>query len=263
MFRRLLSAAVMAALPLAALLAPGTALAGTAPPTCADGITLGESGVIPPSVPAGQLSTLTVVIQNCTGQTVQGGVIWYGTYTAPGQQNAQGGPVLDPVGESYTIAPQGSYTLRVQAGDTFPGCQATGLHMTADFSVNGVSGLAARATADLVITGTTQTGPPGTCHVTYSPHTWTGGFTADVTVSNPGTTALSGWTLAFTFPGDEKITSAWNATVTQTGASVSATNMGYNATIPAGGSQSFGFQGTWSASAAPPTAFSVNGTPCS
>ncbi len=262
MVRRLLSAAVVMVMPLAAFLAPGAAIAGTAPPTCAGVITLGESGFNPPSVPVGQASTLTVVAQNCTGQTVQGTVYWYGTYTAPGGQLAQGCPVLDPVGEAYKIAPQGSYTLRTAESDSFPGCQATGLHMTVDFTASGVSGLAAQATADLIITGSTQTGPPGACHVTYSPQTWAGGFTADVTVCNPGTAALSGWTLTFTFPGDEKITSAWNATVTQTGASVSATNTGYNATIPAGGSQSFGFQGSWASSAASPTAFSVNGTPC-
>jgi hypothetical protein len=43
---------------------------------------------------------------------------------------------------------------------------------------------------------------------------------------------------------------------------VTIANESYNATIPAGGSTSLGFQGTWSASDAAPTAFTVNGTAC-
>jgi hypothetical protein len=76
------------------------------------------------------------------------------------------------------------------------------------------------------------------------------------------TCRTGGWTLTFTFPGDQKITSAWNAAVTQADRSVTAANLSYNATISPGGSQSFGFQGTWTASDAAPASFSVNGTAC-
>lgn len=84
-----------------------------------------------------------------------------------------------------------------------------------------------------------------------------------MTISNTGTAAINGWTLAFTFQGDQKITSAWNATVSQSGQNVSAANVSYNATIPAGGSQSFGMQGTWANSDAPPLSFALNGGACS
>ena len=100
------------------------------------------------------------------------------------------------------------------------------------------------------------------CHVTYAPNNWQGGFTVNVTITNNGSSAINGWTLTFTFPGDQKITSAWNAAVTQTGTSVTATNLSYNTTIPAGGSQSFGFQGTWTANNTPPASFTVNGAAC-
>ena len=33
---------------------------------------------------------------------------------------------------------------------------------------------------------------------------------AAVTIANSGSSAISGWTLAFTFPGDQKITNAWS-----------------------------------------------------
>jgi endoglucanase len=112
---------------------------------------------------------------------------------------------------------------------------------------------------------TTTTGGSGsaTCHVTYARQSeWAGGFVANVTVANSGTTAISGWRLTFTFPGDQKVTNAWNATVTQNGTAVTAVNTSSNGTIPAGSSTSLGFQGTWAANDTSPSAFTVNGTAC-
>ena len=88
------------------------------------------------------------------------------------------------------------------------------------------------------------------------------GFTASVTITNTGTSALNGWTLKFTFPGDQHITSAWNGTASQTGENVTITNASYNGTIAAGGNTSVGFQGTWTNSDAAPTSFTVNGATC-
>jgi hypothetical protein len=105
-------------------------------------------------------------------------------------------------------------------------------------------------------------GTGGTCSVTYTKNEWGGGVTASVTIANTGTAALNGWTLTFTFPGDTTVTSAWNATVTQSGAAVTARNAAYNGTIAAGANVSFGFQGAWAASDASPTAYSLNGTAC-
>ena len=85
---------------------------------------------------------------------------------------------------------------------------------------------------------------------------------ANVTVGNTGTSPISGWKLAFTFPGDQKITNAWSATVSQSGESVTATNASYNAAISPGGSISFGFQGTWTSNDTAPSGFTVNGTAC-
>jgi hypothetical protein len=99
----------------------------------------------------------------------------------------------------------------------------------------------------------TSSSPPpnpgnGKCAVTYTKNDWGGGFTADVKVTNTGTAALNGWTAAWTFSGNQRITSSWNATVTQSGTAVTARSMSYNASIPPGGSTTFGFQGTYSGS---------------
>ena len=106
-------------------------------------------------------------------------------------------------------------------------------------------------------------GGPG-CQVGYTTASqWAGGFVANVTITNTGSTPVSGWTLKFTFPGDQKITSAWNGSATQSGQSVTITNASYNGSIAAGGNTSVGFQGTWAASDAAPASFTLNGTTCS
>ena len=91
--------------------------------------------------------------------------------------------------------------------------------------------------------GTGSTGG-GTCQVSYIKSEWAGGFTANVTVTNTGTAAVNGWTLKWSFPGDQKVTNAWNGTVTQSGTAVTATNVSYNAAIAPGGNAQCGFQGT-------------------
>jgi cellulase/cellobiase CelA1 len=102
----------------------------------------------------------------------------------------------------------------------------------------------------------------GSCRVSYSKNEWQGGVVANLTVTNTGTAAVNGWTLGFSFPGDTTVTSAWSATVTQSGHAVTATNVSYNASIPAGGNVQFGFQGAWTSSDANPTSFTLNGAAC-
>jgi endo-1,4-beta-xylanase len=106
-------------------------------------------------------------------------------------------------------------------------------------------------------------GGGGTCHVTYTKNSeWPGGFTAQVTIANTGTTTINGWSLTFTFPGDQKITSNFNGGFSQTGENATLTNASYNGTIAPGASITDGFQGSWTSSDASPTSFSINGTAC-
>ncbi|MFJ5231299.1 glycoside hydrolase family 6 protein [Kitasatospora sp. NPDC088391] len=100
------------------------------------------------------------------------------------------------------------------------------------------------------------------CSVAYRANSWAGGFTADVTVKNTGGAALPGWTVGWTYPGDQKVTSAWNAKVVQNGAAVTATDLGYNGPLAPGASTAFGLQATYGSNNTAPTAFTVNGTAC-
>jgi O-glycosyl hydrolase len=141
---------------------------------------------------------------------------------------------------SGTPATAGTYTVTVTATDG-----------------TGASG---SATFTWAISGT---GGGGTCQVTYTTQSqWAGGFVAGVTIADTGSSPISGWTLKFTFPGDQKITNAWSGTETQSGENVTITNASYNGTIAPGGNTSLGFQGTWTNSDAVPTAFTVNGAAC-
>jgi endo-1,4-beta-xylanase len=108
-----------------------------------------------------------------------------------------------------------------------------------------------------------STPAPGACRVAYTPSTWDTGFTASIRIANTGSSALSGWRLAFTLPSGQVITSGWNATYAPTSGAVTATNVGYNGSLPAGGSTDIGFQGTHTGNTGRPTSFTLNGAPCS
>ncbi|BEL02076.1 endo-1,4-beta-xylanase [Actinoplanes sichuanensis] len=83
----------------------------------------------------------------------------------------------------------------------------------------------------------------GACSATVSINAWTGGFVATVTVK-AGTAALTGWTVGATLPTGAAVTNTWSATASGSSGAVSFTNVGYNGTVAAGASTSFGFQGT-------------------
>ena len=99
------------------------------------------------------------------------------------------------------------------------------------------------------------------CTVTYTTNEWSGGFTAQIRVTNLGA-ALNGWRLEWAYGGDQQVTSAWNAQVTQSGSAVTAVNVAHNAVLAAGGSVDFGLQGSWRTADPAPTAFALGGTPC-
>lgn len=117
--------------------------------------------------------------------------------------------------------------------------------------------------AGLVVDGAlTSRAATAGCHVAYTVTSqWPGGFNGDVTVTNLGG-AITGWTLAWSFTGGQRITQAWNATVAQSGSAVTATNAAYNASIPAGGGVDFGFNGSWTGANPSPAAFALNGVAC-
>ncbi|MEN3357662.1 MAG: endoglucanase, partial [Mycobacteriales bacterium] len=109
----------------------------------------------------------------------------------------------------------------------------------------------------------TSNPPPGSgCSVNYTANTWNTGFTTSITIRNNGSAAINGWTLRFSFAGNQAVSNSWNSTPSQSGTAVTLTNVSYNSTIAPGGTTNMGFQATYSGTNTNPTAFSVNGTAC-
>ncbi|MER6787611.1 glycoside hydrolase family 6 protein [Streptomyces sp. NPDC000658] len=100
------------------------------------------------------------------------------------------------------------------------------------------------------------------CTVDYKvQNQWDTGFTAAVTITNNGA-AKSGWSVKWSYAGNQRISNGWNAKVSQSGAAVTAANESYNGTLGTGGSVSFGFQAAYSGTNAVPAAFSLDGVTC-
>ncbi|WP_182883557.1 cellulose binding domain-containing protein [Microbispora sp. H10949] len=74
---------------------------------------------------------------------------------------------------------------------------------------------------------------------------WGGGFQAEVTVKNTGTAPISGWTVTWTFSNGQQVSQAWNGTVTQSGANVTAKNVSWNGSLAAGATTTLGFLASW------------------
>jgi endo-1,4-beta-xylanase len=203
---------------------------------------------------------------------------------------AQGGGV----GSSVTVTNPGTQTgtvgtavsLQIQATDSQSGqtlsYSATGLPagLTINASTGVISGTPTapgNSTVTVTVKDTNNStdtatfawnissggGGGGTCHVTYTKNSeWPGGFTAQVVIANTGTTTINGWSLTFTFPGDQKVTSNFNGGFSQSGENATLTNANYNGTITPGATITDGFQGTWTSNDTNPSSFSVNGTAC-
>ncbi|GIF23896.1 hypothetical protein BJ973_004509 [Actinoplanes tereljensis] len=124
--------------------------------------------------------------------------------------------------------------------------------------------VAAAATlgATVAVTATGASAAAAGCQVSYTVSSqWQGGFGAGVAVTNLGD-PITGWTLRWSFGAGQTVTQAWNATVTQSGAAVTAVNVGYNGALTTGASTSFGFNGSWTGSNPVPSAFTLNGVAC-
>ncbi len=172
--------------------------------------------------------------------------------------------------------------LDLAMGGAFPNgvCNCTtptsstmsGASMSVDYvRVYTANGAATTPTATSTV-GTTPT-PPHTptptttggasCSVHYAiTNQWPGGFGANLTITNTGSTTLNGWSLQFSFANGQTVTQGWNGVFTQSGANVTVTNASYNGLLSPGASVNPGFNGSWNGSNTAPTAFTLNGSAC-
>ncbi|MFC7531728.1 glycoside hydrolase family 3 N-terminal domain-containing protein [Actinoplanes sp. GCM10030250] len=133
-----------------------------------------------------------------------------------------------------------------------------------EFSVAARDTAGNRSARSPALAVTTATGgtPAASCRVRYTTNDWTSGFTGTVALTNTGTTAITPWTLTWSFTGGQTVTQAWSARVTQSGPAVTATGETWSATLAAGATVSFGFNGSHPGTNPRPAAFTLNGAAC-
>ncbi|WP_225848682.1 cellulose-binding domain-containing protein [Streptomyces sp. HPF1205] len=215
-----------------------------------------------------QLGSVTIGLSGNTLPSAGSNTV---TVTNPGSQSGTVGTAVTAVqvhatdsasGQTLTYAATGLPAgLSISSSGLISGTPTKAGTFTVTVAVTDPTGASGSTSFTWTVTGGSSGG--GTCHVDYQRASeWTGGFTANVVIDNTGTSAINGWTLKWTFPGDQKVTSAWSATVTQSGATASAVNVDYDAAIAPGASTSFGFQGTFTSNDTSPSAFTLNGTAC-
>lgn len=100
----------------------------------------------------------------------------------------------------------------------------------------------------------------GTLTATFSKDSdWGTGYQARYTITNTGSAAVSGWQMTFTLPSTAKLGSVWDASVATSGATANVKDRGYNASVAAGASTTFGFI---VAGSGVPTSCTINGVSC-
>jgi hypothetical protein len=109
---------------------------------------------------------------------------------------------------------------------------------------------------------TSPAAPAASCQVTYGASAWNTGFTASVKVTNTGTTAITGWSLVFSFANGQRVTQGCRVKWSQSGAQVTAANESWNGTLAAGQRADVGFNGSHSGADANPTPFALNRAAC-
>jgi hypothetical protein len=166
-----------------------------------------------------------------------------------------------PSGVTASFSPASSTTssvLTLTASST----ATTGAYTV---TVTGTSGTTTASTTFALSVSTSGGGSACEVDYTISPQN-SSNFGAAITIKNGGTTTLSNWVLTWAFANGQTISSSWNGTVAQSGASVTVSQQSGQTweNIPAGGSYNgFGFNGTWNGTTnSIPAAFSLNGTAC-
>ncbi|MEU5161707.1 glycosyl hydrolase family 18 protein [Streptomyces sp. NPDC020875] len=88
---------------------------------------------------------------------------------------------------------------------------------------------------------------------------WGSNFEGKWTIKNTGTTTINTWTVEWDFPAGTRVTSAWDADVTNVGDRWTAKSKSWAAPLAPGASASFGFNGTGTGA---PANCKLNGGSC-
>src|SRR5437660_4127419 len=95
--------------------------------------------------------------------------------------------------------------------------------------------MAAASAAVLASTGVaaltvTASASASGCQVSYAANSWSGGFTASISITNLGS-PLTSWTLGFALADEATMGQGWGAAYSQSGRNVTATSVSYNGSL--------------------------------
>ncbi|NUT98256.1 MAG: glycosyl hydrolase family 5 [Saccharothrix sp.] len=104
-------------------------------------------------------------------------------------------------------------------------------------------------------------GGPSACRASHKvTNSWGSGFTAEVTITNTGSSTARNWRSTWTAPSGVSVTNGWNATVTQSGSTVTATAPSWSPDLAPGQSATIGYQANGPAGT--PSGFTLDGVAC-
>jgi cellulose 1,4-beta-cellobiosidase len=135
----------------------------------------------------------------------------------------------------------------------WPHRRARAIVTTAAAFTLGAAGLAA-------IASTPAANAAAACTATYSVvNQWSTGFQASVTVT-AGSAALTGWTVTYTYPGNQTFTQGWSGAWSQSGTTVTVANLSWNGSLAAGAATTAGGLFNYSGTNTAPAAVTCTGT---
>jgi cellulose 1,4-beta-cellobiosidase len=194
----------------------------------------------PPTAPTLSVGTITSssIALSWSGSTDNVGVTGYYVYR-------NGTQVASVTTTSYTdtsLAASTQYSYTVKAYDAAGNLSPASNTVMATTSTPGVS-----------------------CHISYSiQSSWGTGFDAAINITNTGSTAISSWTLTWTWSGNQQLTQANGSTGSQSGQNVTLTSLSWDGSIAAGATLSgdVSIAASYSGTNNNPTTFYLNGSQC-
>jgi endo-1,4-beta-xylanase len=189
------------------------------------------SDTTPPTTPGAPTSSSV---------TSSGATLSWGASTDSGGSGLAGYNIYR---EQGATDPQLTQTTGTGTTTTLTGLSANTQYQVYVRARDGAGNLSGNSTT---VTFTTQPGgnTGGACSaVATVQNQWPTGYVLQpITVTNNSTSAINGWTVTITLPAGHSMTGSWNTTITPSGQTLTARNVGHNGSVAAGGSVTFGLQ---------------------
>jgi cellulose 1,4-beta-cellobiosidase len=90
---------------------------------------------------------------------------------------------------------------------------------------------------------------------------WGTGFSIAINITDNGP-AITSWTLAYSYSGNQQITQGWSGNWSQSGKNVTVTNAAWNGSLGTGTEIQIGANGSYSGTNTAPAVFTLNGAQC-